>query len=702
MKQIIQHLNTGETLLEEVPAPAIQKGCVLIKTKCSLISPGTEKMLIEFSKYNLLSKARNNPERVKQVLDKIKSDGIIPTLEAVFKKLDQPLPLGYCNAGEVIAIADDITEFKVGDRVISNGGHAEFVCIPKNLVAKIPDNVEYEEAVFTVIAAIGLQSIRLAQPQLGEIFVVFGLGLVGILTAKLLAINGCKVVGFDIDEERVEFANTLNINSYNINSDVESIIRTNIIHSGVDAVIITAAAQNDKLISTAAKICRKKARIILVGIADLKFEREEFYKKELQFQISCSYGPGRYDESYEDGGIDYPLAYVRWTEKRNFESILECLQNKTLDVKPLISGKFVFSKAADAYKNLTDTKAITNLLVYDDESPYIQSILVSEKIAKASKGIIGIIGAGNFASMTLLPALKKNKANIKYISSASGLNAQQLAKKYNIENAVSNNQMIFEDPAVELVVISTRHDTHAELILQSITHKKHIFTEKPIAINAVQLSAIEEAYRTSEQILFFTGFNRRHAPLAVKAKQLIGAFEDLNIVITVNAGILPSDHWLHNEQIGGGRIIGEACHFFDLMSFFASSDISDVYATDNSTSASPENSIIHLTYKNGVQGVINYFSNGNKSYPKEKIEIYSGNRVLILDNFKKLTGYGFKNFSVKKTLQNKGHQDQFESMVNILLSGGKAYTSFSSLVNTTKATFAAVKSIREKNVVKID
>ncbi len=703
MKQLVQHLGTGNTILEEIPVPAIQPGHVLIKTVFSLVSAGTEKMLVEFSKANLITKARKNPDRVTEVFNKIKTDGIIPTIEAVFRKLDEPLPLGYCNAGVVIEVGDGIIEFKIGDRVASNGGHAEYVCVPQNLVVKIPAEVSDKEATFTVIGAIALQSIRLAEPKLGETVVVIGLGLIGLITAQLLNANGCNTIGVDIDEERVKLAQHLKINAFNsTNTHIQKIIDPYTNENGADAIIITASAKNDILINTAAKICRKKGKIILVGVTDMNIDRTEFFKKELSFQVSCSYGPGRYDENYEQKGIDYPYGYVRWTEKRNFETILNCIAIKQLDVNSLITENVPFANVINLYNSIGDGNSVASLISYPETIAYTNRLNISPTKIKSSKGTTAIIGAGNFTSMTLLPALKSSGARLKYLSSNDGLKATLLAKKYKIENVLTENKSIFEDSELDLIIISTRHDTHASLIIQGLKNRKNIFTEKPIALTTEELQQIEQVYNETKEVLFFAGFNRRFSPFSVKAKELIGNSQDLNIVITINAGNLAADHWLYDEKTGGGRIIGDACHFFDLMSFFTGSEIHTVYATDLGKSKNIENTIIHLTFKNGAHGTINYFANGIKSYPKERVEIFAGQHIIIIDNFKKLQGYGFKKFTSFSTKQNKGHHEQFLAIMNILKTGGVAYTSFESLKNTTKATFAAMQSIKEKSIITIN
>ncbi len=702
MKQLIQHLKTGETILEEVPVPALPPGYILIRTTKSLISTGTEKMLVEFSKAGLFAKARQNPDRVAQVFDKIKTDGLLPTIEAVFRRLDEPMPLGYCNVGTIVEISEGVTEFKIGDRVVSNGVHAEFVAVPKNLAAIIPNSVSDEMATFTVVSAIGLQAIRLAKPEFGDTVVVIGLGLIGLLTCQLAISNGCKVIAFDIDDEKISIARKLNIDAYHsANDNIIEVVNRGTNNLGADIVIIAASAKNDNIINTSAVITRKLGKIVLIGVINLNIDRTEFYKKEIKFQVSCSYGPGRYDDSYEQKGIDYPFAYVRWTVKRNFETILQCMQNGSLQTQLLTSKVVEFSDAPTVYNNISTANVIAAILNYDSNNVPYRKLNLNNSANISGKQVVAIIGAGNYSKLTLLPALADSNLNIKYIAANDGLNAALLAKKYKIDFAVTDNNIIFADKEVNLIIIATRHDSHAQLVQQAFANNKHVFVEKPLALNAQDLEQIVSLHTENSNSLLFVGFNRRHAPLAVKAKSLLPKDAVMNINITVNAGPLPANHWLFDENIGGGRIIGEACHFFDLMSYFTGSNIKTVYATSANVTNQIENVIIHLTFINGSHGTISYFANGNKSFPKENISIFCNNQILVIDNFKKLSGFGFSNFKNKSGKQDKGHAAQFNKIANIITNGGYAYTSFDELYNTTNATFAAMQSIKQNQVINI-
>ena len=706
MKQIIQDMKSGQTMLEEVPSPQVKSGSVLIKTSRSLVSLGTERMLVEFGKANLIEKARQQPDKVKQVLDKIKTDGLQPTLEAVFNKLGQPLPLGYCNVGTVVAIGKGVTELKVGDRVASNGQHAEFVCVPKNLVAKVPDNVSDEEAAFTVIGSIGLQGIRLLNPQLGETVVVTGLGLIGLIAAQLLKANGCKVIGIDFDEEKIQLARAKGIVAINPakGTDPVKFVMEETDQIGADAVLITASAKTNDVIHQAAEMSRKRGRIVLVGVIGLDIRRDDFYKKELTFQVSCSYGPGRYDENYENKGIDYPLPFVRWTEKRNFDTILQAISMGNLDVKSLITEEVELKDYNLIYGDMRKHGSIASIIKYPEDTVADSVIDVNSSTFSVSAGQIGIIGAGNFTSATMIPALMKAKAKIRYIASAQGLSAKILAKKSGALKATSDYKEILSDKEVDLVMITTRHNLHASMVLESLQAGKSVFVEKPLCLTDQELQEITNAYKkvSGKGITLTVGFNRRFSPFAQKMKQLSGQGVK-NIIATMNAGFIPSDVWVHDMEVGGGRIIGEACHFIDLCSYLADSKVISVCM--NSMGVTPaentDNVSIILRYENGSNAVINYFANGSKAYSKERIEVYSQEKTLVLDNWRELRGYGFKGFSKMKSTMDKGHAAQFALLNERLIKGGEELISFDSILNTTKASFACIESLKQNSWIEV-
>ena len=695
MKQIIQDLKSGATILEEVPVPQVKAGYVLIQTTRTLVSLGTERMLVEFGKANLIDKARQQPDKVKQVLDKIKTDGLQPTLEAVFNKLGQPLPLGYCNVGKVMAVGRGVTEFVVGDRVASNGNHAEYVCIPKNLVAKIPENVTDEEATFTVIGSIGLQGIRLLNPQLGECVVVVGLGLIGLVAAELLKANGCKVIGVDFDQQKVDIAKNKGIYAINPKNGIDPVKYVEEVTGGVgaDGVLITASAKGDEVIHQACLMSRKRGRVVLVGVIGLNMRRDDFYKKELSFQVSCSYGAGRYDEEYENKGHDYPLAYVRWTEKRNFETILSAISSKMLDVQPLITEEVELVNYAEIYGDMRKHGSIASILKFPVDSTIERVVPVGENRTMVGSGKLGIIGAGNFASATIIPALKKVNAPIKYIASAQGLTAKVLAKKAQAENATSDYRVMLDDPEINMVIITTRHNLHASMVMEALEAGKSVFVEKPLCLNEEELQNIENAYmKVSDKITLTVGFNRRFSPFAVKMKALVGGGPK-NIVATMNAGYIPPEAWVQDMEVGGGRVIGEACHFIDLCSFLADSKVVAVCmnALGENPQENTDNVSILLKYENGTNAVINYFANGSKSYVKERVEVFSQEKVLVLDNWRKLEGFGVKGFSKMTGTMDKGHKRQFALLNERLQKGGEALIPFESIVNTTRASWVEVR-----------
>ena len=697
MKQILQSFKTGDTELVELPSPKVKSGQVLIKTTRSLVSLGTERMLVEFGKASLIQKARQQPDKVKMVLDKIKTEGLMPTIETVFNKLEQPLPLGYCNVGEVTAVGEGVTDFKVSDRVVSNGQHAEFVSVPQNLVAHVPDNISDEEAVFTVIGSIGLQGIRLLNPTMGETVVVIGLGLIGLLSAEMLVANGCKVIGYDLDDSKVEIANSKGITAFNPlkGNDPIKFVHNETNNIGADAVLITASAKTNDIISQAAQMSRKRGRIVLVGVIGLDISRADFYEKELSFQVSCSYGPGRYDDDYEFKGIDYPLPFVRWTEKRNFETILQLISTEKLKVKELISEIIPLEEYDKIYNDIGNSKSIASIIKYNENNTPEHTIVVNKKETQHTKGGIGIIGAGNFTKMTMLPALKGTNATIKHIVSSGGVNGTALAQKHNIAQSTTDYDLVLDDKEVDLVMITTRHNLHADMVIKALEKGKHVFVEKPLALNNEELAAIETSYSKHNGTLMI-GFNRRFSPHTQKIKALVGNAQ-MNIVATMNAGAIPPDVWVHDMAVGGGRIIGEACHYLDLMVFLSGSKIKAVCmnALGDNPSENTDNASILVKMENGSTGVVNYFANGAKSYAKERLEVFSQEKVLIMDNFIKTSGYGFKGFSTLKTKLDKGHKAQFGQIVEKIKQGSVALIPYEELINVTKASFAAIESLKK-------
>jgi predicted dehydrogenase/threonine dehydrogenase-like Zn-dependent dehydrogenase len=699
MKQIIQNLKTGETILEELPAPQVKVGHVQIQTSRSLVSIGTERMLVEFGHANLIQKARQQPDKVRMVLDKIQSDGLLPTLETVFNKLGQPLPLGYCNVGSVIGIGKGVTEFQLGDRVASNGPHAEIVCVPKNLCAKIPAGVSDEAAAFAVIGAIGLQGVRLLKPVFGETIVVIGLGLIGLIAAQILRANGCRVIGFDYDQTKVDVAATFGIIAVNPAGGTNQVrfVEEHTDRIGADAVLITASAKGNEIVSQSARMSRKRGRIVLVGVVGLDISRAEFYEKELSFQVSCSYGPGRYDDDYEQKGQDYPIAFVRWTEKRNFEAILLAIESGQLAVESLITERVPLAEYSRIYENMNGSSSIASLLVYEDNVDTSPVITITQRSFCKGKGVVGIVGAGNFTSVILVPALKVLGAQLKYIVSSGGLTAGALAKRFGFACAATDYKQVLKDDEVDLIMITTRHDLHASMVIESLKAGKNVFVEKPLCLNQEELQKIiSAAAENGSPQMLMVGYNRRFAPLAGKMKALLGVGV-VNIVATMNAGEILASSWVHDLTVGGGRIVGEACHFIDLCTYLTGSRV--VAVCMNAMGPSPEensdNASILLRYENGSNAVINYFANGNKAYSKERVEVHSQGRSLVMDNWRTLRGYGFKGFSRLKRKQDKGHSEQFRLLIDRVKNGGPALIPLEEIINTTSASFGVIKSLRE-------
>ena len=659
MKQILQDMNSGETLVTEAPSPQCSSGSLLITSRVSLISAGTERMLVGFGKASYFEKARQQPDKVKMVLEKVATDGLMATVDAVKSKLAQPLPLGYCNVGIVSELGADVEGFKPGDRVVSNGSHADVVKVPKNLCARIPDTVDDESAAFVVVASIGLQGIRLANPSLGEAFVVIGAGLIGLLTVQLLRAQGCRVLAIDFDDSKLELAHQFGAEICNPSKN-EDPVAAGMMFSrgqGVDGVIITASTKSNDPVTQAAHMCRKRGRIILVGVTGLELNRADFYEKELTFQVSCSYGPGRYDSVYEDQGHDYPLPFVRWTEQRNFEAVLDMLASGQLDVKPLMSHRYAFEDALQAYQTLADDNTgVGILLKYTsaDESRIASKIKLRADISfDQARPVMGIIGAGNYASRMLIPAFKAVGAQFHTLATAGGVNSVVHGEKAGFAEASTSVTELLKNTDINTVAIVTRHDSHARFVAQALEAGKHVFVEKPLAIDDAGLKQVETAYKFAHgtgigpQVM--VGFNRRFSPQIKKIKELLKPVkEPKSFIMTMNAGAVPADHWTQDNAIGGGRIIGEACHFIDLMRYLAGSEIVSVQARrmgDNpGVAVTEDKASITLGFSDGSFGTILYLGNGSSIFPKERVEVFAAGGVLQLDNFRKLKGFGWKGF----------------------------------------------------------
>ncbi len=708
MKQLIQYFKSGELELIEAPKPKATPQSLVIESRRSLISVGTEKMMLDFGKASYLAKAKQQPDRVKQVLNKIKTEGLISTVQAVWNKLNEPTHLGYSNVGVIVEKGDMVSPFKVGQRVVSNGPHAEMVRVPWTLAAAIPDSVSDEEASFTVAGSICLEGVRLTNPTIGETVVVVGLGLLGQLTAQILQANGCRVLAFDVIEEKVEFAKTFGIEAAQSKTAAENIElvlgETNGI--GADAVIITASTSSEELLSQCALMSRKRGRIVLIGVMPITVPRNLFYEKELSFQVSSAYGPGRYDAQYE-GGHDYPLPYVRWTAKRNMEAFLFLLEQKKIAVHKLITHRFPFEKAVEAYHTIEKENPIGIILEYQGK-PRAEALvtfdLLPEKAKqKVEKLSIGFIGVGNFAKAVLLPNLKKLHAPLQMVASSDGLSASVAAKKFGIPQATSDRNLILQSAEVNTVFISTRHDSHAKLVVQALQNKKHVFVEKPLAVTFEQLKEVYQAVQAHPELHLMVGFNRRFSPFTQKLKRVLEERGDpISIIITVNAGHIPQDHWVHDPVMGGGRIVGEGCHFIDLARYLVGKPIKSVSAlsTEGHSQTDEDKTMILLSFTDGSQASINYLANGHPRFPKERVEVFSSQRVFQIDNFKSLISFGspLKEMGLK---QDKGHFNELKLFLESIEKSTQPLIPAEELFEVHAATLAVKKSVIEQRKVQI-
>jgi predicted dehydrogenase/threonine dehydrogenase-like Zn-dependent dehydrogenase len=714
VKQILQHLKDGAIELAEVPAPGTRPGAALIRTTRTLISSGTERMLLDFGRAGWLDRARQQPDKVNQVLDKIRADGLLPTLDAVSRKLDEPLPLGYCHVGilEDAGCRAGDPAWAPGTRIASNGPHAEWASVPHNLCARIPDSVSDDEASFTVLGAIALQGIRLVTPALGERIVVYGLGLIGLLTVQLLRAHGCEVLGIDLNPARMALAARYGARTVDggAGDPVGAVLAwTN--GAGADAVLITASARTDEIAHQAALMSRKRGRIVLVGVVGLNLRRDDFYKKELSFQVSCSYGPGRYDEAYEEGGKDYPLPFVRWTQQRNFEAVLGAMAGGQLDVKPLITHRFAHTSAAEAYQALSaDAAALGILIEYAPASDRTRTVtLRPSEVPAGGEPVIGFLGAGGFARAVLLPALAKTGARLAWVGARSGTAAAtHAAKKHGAERVTSDYREVLADPAVNAVFIATRHDSHAALVCDALRAGRNVFVEKPLCLTRQELTSIESVMENIEPALrprLMVGFNRRFSPHVQAIHRCVARrSQPVCMTMLVNAGEIPSDHWIQDPARGGGRIIGEGCHFIDLMAFLAGAPITRVTATmaGGGLAVKEDKMAIQLAFADGSVGSLQYFANGAKAYPKETLEVFSEGRVFRLDNFRRTEAVGARGFrSVKTWRQDKGHDAEVATFLEAVKMGAPSPIPFAELVNVTRATFAAVESAKNGRAVEV-
>ncbi|MBD1580933.1 bi-domain-containing oxidoreductase [Pseudoalteromonas sp. S16_S37] len=712
MKQILQDMAKGGSSIVQAPAPKAIKNHVVIDTTTTLISAGTERMLVDFGKANLIDKARSQPDKVKMVLEKVQTDGLMTTVDAVKSKLAQPLPLGYCNVGVVEQVGSGVDTFKVGDRVVSNGPHADVVRVSKNLVAKIPENVSDEEAAFTVVASIGLQGIRLANPTMGESFVVTGVGLIGLLTVQMLRAQGCRVLAIDFDQTKLDMAKEFGAEICNPGRGEDPVAAGMAFSrgNGIDGVIITASTKSNDPVTQAARMSRKRGRIILVGVTGLELSRADFYEKELTFQVSCSYGPGRYDPNYEDKGNDYPLPFVRWTEQRNFEAILDMMAGGQLNVKQLITHRILFENATEAYDLLTsDKSALGILLQYSSplESRHTSKVTLNPEVEyKPGEPVIGFVGAGNYASRVLIPAFKNAGAQLHSISTSGGINGVIHGNQAGFKEATTDTDALIESDEVNTIAIVTRHNSHAHFVKQSLNAGKNVFVEKPLAITHDELEEVKSAYEEASQSAnppkLMVGFNRRFAPQIQKMKSLIDPIKGpKSFIMTMNAGGIPADHWTQDIAVGGGRIIGEACHFVDLMRFLVGSEIVSVQARrmgdSDAVDITEDKAAIILGFADGSFGTIHYYANGAASFPKERVEVFADGKVLQLDNFVKLKGFGFKGFK-KMNLwkQDKGQNLCSKLFLDSIRDGKSSPIDINEIFEVAKISIDIAEQLRQQ------
>ena len=715
VRQILQDLRTGRIEVAEIPQPSVGRGDVLIRTRTTLVSSGTERMLVDFGRSSWIEKARKQPDKVRQVLDKVASDGVLPTLEAVQRKLDQPVALGYCNVGQVVELGSGVAGLSVGERVVSNGKHADLVVIPKSLCARIPDPVSDEAAAFTVLGAIGLQGIRLAQPTLGETVVVSGLGLIGLLTVQLLRAHGCKVIGVDFNAARLELARRFGARTVDLTAgdDPVASAMNETLGRGVDAVLITASTASNEPIRQAANMCRKRGRIVLVGVAGLELSRADFYEKELTFQVSCSYGPGRYDPEYEEKGHDYPFGFVRWTEQRNFEAVLDMLADGRLDVGPLISHRFRIEDAAQAYDLIASkSPSLGVVLKYGaaEESEIRKSTVAiaqatpDGRIGTGRAPAIGFVGAGNYAGGVLIPAFASAGARLRSVASAQGVSAVVSARRHRFEHATTDVGELMADSDLDAAIVATRHDSHADLTVRALNAGKHVFVEKPLALSLDELEAIKEAraeaFRRGQHPVVMVGFNRRFSPLSDEARRLRTSVPGpVAVVISVNAGPIPATHWTKDRMIGGGRIIGEACHFIDLARFLVGAPIRGWQTTaigGGSAGATVDDCVsLLLKFEDGSTAAIQYLANGHRAFPKERIEVFGGGRILQIDNFRALRGWGWSGFrGLRRWRQDKGQLACAKAFLDSIREGRPPPIDFDELLEVSRVTVEVAESLR--------
>lgn len=708
MRQVLQRARTGEIAVMEVPAPRLLPGCVLVRVAASLVSAGTERASSEFASKNLFQKAKARPDLVREVINKVRRDGVFSAAAAVRSRLDQPDALGYSSAGTVIGLGEGVTGLQVGDRVACAGAghavHAEFACVPRLLVARIPSQiVSFEEAAFTTVGAVVLHGIRMAGAKLGDVVAVIGLGLLGQLTVQALKAAGCRVVGMDISAERAELAVKMGADAATSSS---SEFRTQCLeHSngfGADAVLITAETPESGPVNLAGEVARDRGTVIAVGTVGMDLQRKLYFGKELDFRVSRSYGPGRYDTAYEQKGRDYPIGHVRWTETRNMEAFLRLLAQGKLDLTPLITHRFSIDQAHAAYELITGKTGVPSLAVlinYPEEAETNQhlALVAGNSSRPGEKAVsVGVLGAGSFAVGTLLPAMKTDSSTeFVGVCAANGSHARHAAQKFGFGYCSSDEEEIVRNPKLNTVVIATRHHLHAAQVLASLRAGKHTFCEKPLCLHEDELAEIAQVH-SHQNPLLMVGFNRRFAPLAVRMKEFLGGVHGpLAMHYRVNAGQLPPDHWTNDPEQGGGRILGEVCHFVDFLVFLAGTLPIEVQLHDVATgNDAGDNAVLHLRFANGSQGTISYMADGDRSYSKERVEVFGGGSVAVLEDFRRLelARHGRKQVVRSWLRQDKGHRAEWQAFAAAVRDGTVAPIPFTEIVATTLATLRALDS----------
>jgi predicted dehydrogenase/threonine dehydrogenase-like Zn-dependent dehydrogenase len=713
MKQLLQNIKSGNTIVEDVPVPTPREGMALVKVSASLVSAGTERMVVEFAEKSYLGKARSRPDLVKQTLDKAKREGVMPTVQAVFNRLDQPMALGYSSAGTIVALGKNMQGFKVGQRVACAGGgyatHAEYNVVPRNLLTPLPKNVDFESAAFTTLGAIALHGFRLAESQLGENVAVIGLGLLGLLTIQLAAAAGCNVLGIDLDPKRIKLATSLGLEAVT-RPQAESASQAFTSSRGFDTVIICADTSSNDPIELAGVIARDRAKVVATGAVGLNIPRKIYYEKEIAFINSRSYGPGRYDATYEENGVDYPIGYIRWTEGRNFQSVVDFMSSGKLKVESLITHRFPIDAGAQAYEVITGKKkeAFLGVVLTYGEKEEVKSKKIefpSSVLRPQSLVKLGVLGAGLYANATLLPVIKNNKDfELVGIASSGGLHAQHSGKKFGFQYATSSEDEIINDPKINTVAILTRHDSHAELVVKALKAGKNVFVEKPLAINSAQLFAISKQLKANSQSLLTVGFNRRFSPLAQQLKSsIVNRQSSMYLHYRINAGYLPLNHWTQDESLGGGRIIGEACHFIDLISFLVGAFPISVAAhtLPDQGKYREDNVSMTFTFPDGSIGVVDYLANGDKSFPKERLEVFCEGMIAVLDDYVSLTTVKDGRKKVESMAQDKGWKNEMTAFAKAIQRGDEPPIPYEQLIGVTKSTFAAVESIRSMTSIAI-